>query len=194
MPAPTRTTQSNSNIKLAVGFLAAALIAVIYYFFFWSDLVKSLRQAHDRQAQLRIEEQSLMVAYKNYIDDVAKLEEKKARLKDLNRVLPETSDQQSFLGAINQQADIAGLSVRRLDVADESVQTYYARLPIRLELYGKYHQLTKFLAGLSRTDRIINVENIEIYDPKVNTNEETFISARCLTTTFRAVVKSVTIK
>jgi len=79
------------------------------------------------------------------------------------------------------------LKVRIVNPLEEQNQQFYARVPVRLEVNGKFHQLAKFFAGVSRLDRIINVENIEMGQPKVGDNDETTLSVKCLTTTFRAL-------
>jgi hypothetical protein len=38
---------------------------------------------------------------------------------------------------------------------------------MKLEMSGKFHQIAKFAYELGKVDRIINVENIELTDPKV---------------------------
>ncbi len=96
----------------------------------------------------------------------------------------------SFLTAINQQAEIAGLKVRLVNPLDEQPQQFYARVPVQLEVIGNFHQLARFFAGVSRLDRIINVENINLGKP-INPNPtadegESIITTSCLTTTFHA--------
>ena len=38
---------------------------------------------------------------------------------------------------------------------------------MRLEMSGRFHQIAKFAYELGKVDRIINVENIELTEPKV---------------------------
>ena len=68
---------------------------------------------------------------------------------------------------------------------EEREEAYYARVPMRLELGGRYQQMAKFVYEVGRLDRIINVENIELVDPKLD-GEEVRLKARCLVTSFRA--------
>lgn len=187
--AGSKLAKVGTPVKLLGGFAGLGLIALVYYFFFYSDLSSAVQAAQERNEQLKQEELAAAQAYKAYVDDATKLEEKKARARDLNKMLPETSEMASFLQAVNQQAEIAGLKVKTVVPVDEQNQQFYARVPVRLEVNGKFHQLAKFFAGVGRLDRIINVENIEMGSPVRGDNEETTLQAKCLTTTFHALPK-----
>jgi type IV pilus assembly protein PilO len=189
-PAPVKAgPRLGTPAKLLIGFAGLGVIALVYYFFFYSDLSNAVNAARERHGQLETEDVAASQAYKAYVDDSTKLEEKKARARDLNKMLPETSEIASFLQAVNQQAEIAGLKVKAVNPLDEQNQPFYARVPVRIAVTGKFHQIAKFFSGISRLDRIINVENIEMGNPKVGDNDETTLSASCLTTTFHALAK-----
>lgn len=189
-PPPAKAApRLGTGTKLLLGFAGLGVLAVVYYFFFYNDLSNAVNAARDRNAQLQTEDAAAAQAYKAYVDDSTKLEEKKARARDLNKMLPESNEIASFLQSVNQQAEIAGLKVRSVNPLDETNQPFYARVPVRLAVTGKFHQLAKFFAGVSRLDRIINVENIEMGSPRVGDNDETTLSATCLTTTFHAIAK-----
>jgi type IV pilus assembly protein PilO len=185
-PAAGKTPKIGSGVKLLLGFVGMAVLALLYFFFLFTDLSNAIKAAKDTNTRLKGDEAAAGVAYKAYLDDLTKLEEKKARSKDLNKVLPETGEMPSFLTNINQQAEVAGLKVKSVTPLDEQAQPYYYRVPVRLEVSGRFHQLAKFFAGVGRLDRIINVENIEMFNPVVGDNDETTLSAKCLTTTFHA--------
>lgn len=188
-PAGKAAPKFGTGAKLLLGLAGLAAVALVYYFFFWTDLSNAVKAAENRHAQLKTDDAQAALAYKAYVDDSTKLEEKKARARELNKILPESTEMAQFLASVNQQAEIAGLKVRVVNPLEEQNQQFYARVPVRLEVNGKFHQLAKFFAGVSRLDRIINVENIEMGQPKVGDNDETTLSAKCLTTTFRALAK-----
>ena len=70
--------------------------------------------------------------------------------------------------------------------SDEQIQPYFTRVPVKIEVSGRYHQLAKFFAGVGRLDRIINVENIELTDPKL-VGDEMMLKGKCLATAFHAL-------
>ncbi len=69
---------------------------------------------------------------------------------------------------------------------DEQTQSFYAKFPMKLELNGKFHQIAKFAYEAGRVERIINVENLEMSDPKLE-GDEMKLKAKCLATTFHAL-------
>jgi type IV pilus assembly protein PilO len=188
-PAAKAGPKVGTGAKLLLGLAGLAVVALVYYFFFWSDLSNAVTAAKDRNGQLQGEDQAASLAYKAYVDDSTRLEEKKARARDLNKVLPETAEIASFLQAVNQQAEIAGLKVKTVNPMESQKQPFYARVPVKLAVTGKFHQIAKFFAGISRLDRIINVENIEMGQPKIGDNDETTLKASCLTTTIHSLPK-----
>src|SRR5688572_20406975 len=166
-PAAKAGPRLGTGAKLLLGFAGLAVVALVYFFFFYNDLSNAVTAARDRNGQLQQEDAAASLAYKAYVDDSTKLEEKKARARDLNKVLPETNEMASFLQAVNQQAEIAGLKIKTVSPMDSQKQPFYSRVPVKVAVTGKFHQIAKFFAGISRLDRIINVENIEMGQPKI---------------------------
>lgn len=170
--------------RLGIGLVGLVAVFAIYYLFFYSDLSSAINAAVQRENQLRADKAAAEAVFASFSKDVQELEKKKAKARDLNKVLPESSEIATFLTAVNQQAEVAGLKVKTVQPADEQVQQFYTRVPVKLEVSGRFHQLAKFFAGVGRLDRIINVENIEMGTPKSGDNDETILQAKCLTTTF----------
>ena len=57
---------------------------------------------------------------------------------------------------------------------------------MKLEISGRFHQIAKFAYEAGRVERIINVENLELADPKLE-GDEVKLHAKCTATTFHAV-------
>jgi type IV pilus assembly protein PilO len=57
---------------------------------------------------------------------------------------------------------------------------------MRLELSGRYHQIAKFFYGVGQLDRVINIENISLGDPRV-VGEDLLLRVDVLATAFRAL-------
>ena len=57
---------------------------------------------------------------------------------------------------------------------------------MRLEMTGRFQQIAKFAFELGKSDRIINVENIELTEPKV-VGDEVILKGKCLATAFHAL-------
>ncbi|MCB1155627.1 type 4a pilus biogenesis protein PilO, partial [bacterium] len=62
----------------------------------------------------------------------------------------------------------------------------YAEVPIELEMTGNYHNIAIYFDKISKQDRIINISNVKLSQPKV-VSGETQVQASCTTTAFRFV-------
>ena len=173
-----------SGAKIGLGLIGCVIVFVVYYLFFFSDLSSAVNTAKQREGQLRSDQTAADLAFDAFMKDSTELQKKIAKARDLNKVLPETSEVATFLAAVNQQAEVAGLKVKSVTPADEATLQFYTRVPVKLEVSGRFHQVAKFFGGVGRLDRIINVENIEMGSPKAGDNDETTLDVKCLTTTF----------
>jgi type IV pilus assembly protein PilO len=66
---------------------------------------------------------------------------------------------------------------------DEKTETFFAKVPMRIDVTGRFHQIAKFAYEIGKLDRIINVENISMAQPKLE-GDDVVLKAHCLATTF----------
>ena len=57
---------------------------------------------------------------------------------------------------------------------------------MKVSLVGRYHQVAKFFYGVGQLDRIINMENISLTDPKLQ-GDDIVVKTEALATAFRAL-------
>jgi type IV pilus assembly protein PilO len=108
------------------------------------------------------------------------------RARELNKVLPPDSEEDAFLSSVQTASNAAGIDLKGYWPMDEVSQAFYAKVPMKLEMSGKFHQIAKFAFELGKVDRIINVENIELSDPKIE-GDEVVLKGHCLATAFHAL-------
>ena len=92
----------------------------------------------------------------------------------------------AFLSAVQNVANVSGVQLAAWSPGDEVAEQFYARVPMKLRLVGRYHQVAKFFYGVSQLDRIINLENVMLTKPEVR-GEDVLIEVETLATAFRAV-------
>ncbi len=98
--------------------------------------------------------------------------------------LPITSDLASFIGHLQQQAAVAGVTFRKWSRLPEKTVQTYVKVPVSVAVFGTYHQIFKYFYLLGKTKRIITVENFSI--KPVDENSETiYLNASFRATTFR---------
>jgi type IV pilus assembly protein PilO len=98
--------------------------------------------------------------------------------------LPDEREIASLLSNIASSARAVGLDLTLFRNRQETYADFYAQVPVEMTMRGTYHELAQFLDRVKRLDRIVNVSNIAIRQPKVN-GDLVLIDASCTATTFR---------
>lgn len=172
--------------KFAVGVGLVAVLAIAYVVVFYGDLSNSISTAVAEEERLR---RDLAEARKNefaYEKDLADLTLRQQRQRELNKVLPTNTEYPAFLSAVQNVANVTGVSLTAWSPNQEITEEFYARVPMKLELSGRFHQVAKFLYGIGQLDRIINMENVSLSDPK-QVGDDLVLRVEGLATAFRAV-------
>ncbi len=172
--------------KALVLLLLMVLVAVGYWVALYRPLAEEIGSAEERAIRLTSEERQWVTKQATYHEDKKTLNEQRAREREQIKILPDLANMDSFLEALNGNAELAGLHLESTVPADEEPEDFYARVPVALRLRGRYHQVAKFFYNVSRLDRIINMENISILEPELVAGE-VVIRANVLATTFRAL-------
>jgi type IV pilus assembly protein PilO len=172
--------------KAGVGVLLTVLIAVAYFVLFYDEISESIAKQKRDEQTYRSELSRVKQAEFEYHKDLAELTERQQRQRDLNKILPETTEYPAFLSALQGVANISGVALQGWTPQEEVTQKFFARVPMHLILQGKFHQVAKFFYGVGQLDRIINVENISLSQPKAQ-NEELLLKVDCLATAFHTI-------
>jgi type IV pilus assembly protein PilO len=172
--------------KIGVGAGLAILVGVAYFVMGYSEVSSQIAAQKRQEVQLRQQLADARESEAAYLKDLADLTEKKQRQRDLNKVLPETAETPAFLSALQGVANISGVALNSWDPIDEVNQQFFAKVPMKLVLSGRFHQVAKFFFGVGQLDRIINLENIVLRDPK-REGDETIVTVEALATAFRAL-------
>jgi type IV pilus assembly protein PilO len=171
--------------RVGVGVAVLALTGVAYYVVFYGDLASAIQAAKSRETQLTSDLAEARKAEFAYQKDLAELSDRQQRQRELNKVLPVASEYPAFLSAVQNVANVAGVDLIGWTPSPEVPEQFYVRVPMRLELAGRYHQIAKFFYGVSQLDRIINLENVNLGKPEIR-GEDVFVRAEVLATAFRA--------
>jgi type IV pilus assembly protein PilO len=195
MAAPT-AAQSFSLSKLPLpakilfGVGSVALIAIVYWVVFFTEVSAKIEQAKKMHSDLENELARQKQAQGGYLADRDELVMRQQRQRELNKVLPADTEAAAFLSSLQQVSNVSGVDLKSWKPEEEQAQPYYAKFPMRLEISGHFHQIAKFMYEVGRLDRIINIENIELSEPKV-VGDDVDLKAKCLATTFHALKPKV---
>jgi type IV pilus assembly protein PilO len=184
--APSTLGKLSTPAKVAVGALLMLLFFALYWVILYSDISAKLKSAEGEKSRLAGELQTQERNKASFIQDKDDLAARQVRQKDLNKALPAETEAPAFLSALQQVANVSGVDLKAWQPMDEQTQNFYAKFPMKLEIGGKFHQIAKFAYEAGRVERIINVENLEMSEPKLE-GDEMKLKAKCLATTFHAV-------
>ena len=172
--------------KIGFGAFMMALAFGVYWVAFYSDISAKRSAADADKKRLEAELQTQSTNKASYMKDKDDLSAKMLHQKDLNKALPAETEAPAFLSALQQVANVSGVDLKGWQPQDEQTQSFYAKFPMKLEISGRFHQIAKFAYEAGRVERIINVENLELADPKLE-GDEVKLHAKCTATTFHAV-------
>ena len=169
--------------KIGVGAVLCALLAVTYYVLLHTDVAAKIDREKAQTSNLEAELSRQKQAQASYFADRDELAMRQQKQRELNKVLPIDTEAATFLSAIQATSNISGIDLKGWSPLEEVPQTFYAKVPMKLQMTGHFHQVAKFIYEVGKQDRIINIENLELSDPKAE-GEDIVLKATCLATTF----------
>jgi type IV pilus assembly protein PilO len=186
--AINRSTLSRLAPAAKAGLCAGGmlLLGAGYFFLFHSELEDSLSSAETKGGSLTQDLGKARTAEQAYQKDLAELAEREQRQKELNQILPATTEYPQFLSAVQSAANVSGVSLSAWTPREKVPGKFYARVPMKVELTGRFHQIARFFYNVGQLDRIINMENISITDP-ARVDDEVMLKTEALATAFHVV-------
>ena len=133
-----------------------------------------------KEQKLRAELSSARQNEFSYQKDLAELSERQQRQRELVKILPTDTEYPAFLSAVQNVANVSGIALTAWSPLPEEPDQFYSRVPMKVSLTGRYHQIAKFFHGVGQLDRVINMENISLIDPKVDGSEWNCLDSRRL--------------
>jgi len=180
--------------KVGIGAGLLVLVGVAYFVVFYGDIASNIKAAEGQETKLRGDLADARKVEFAYQKDLQELTERQQRSRELEKILPTTTEYPSFLSSLQAVANVAGVTLSAWTPQQELTEKFYARVPMKLELIGRYHQIAKFFYGVGQLERIINMENIALTEPKKDARpavgDEVPVKVEALATAFRAVSES----
>jgi type IV pilus assembly protein PilO len=183
---PSALSRLTMPAKIGIGAALMILSGVVYFVVFYGDLATSIKAEEGRERQLRDDLAEAQKAQHAYQLDLAELSDRQQRQRELNKILPATTEYPAFLSSVQSVANVAGVNLSGWYPQGEAPDQFYARVPMKIELEGRFHQIAKFFYNVGQLDRIINMENITITEPKVK-GDEVILKVSALATAFHSI-------
>jgi len=160
------------------------LVAAGYWSFVYSGRRAEMASLREKVEALRDQRNA-----KEHL--VANLDEERATIRqlqgDLQRAevqLPDKKEIPDLLSMISSVGREAGLEILLFRQKAERYQDFYAEVPVDVLVRGNYHQVATFFDHVGQLDRIVNVSDISMKDPK-DENGSMVVSTSCSAVTFR---------
>lgn len=182
--------QANSFAALPTGakifglVLALLLVTGGYYFGLHMSLDQKIADANRRSKVLEGQLKEANDRQREYLRLREELAAREQLDKQNLRVLPQTAEIPAFLDDLNRLAELSGLETGSVKPQPETTEEFYISVPVSLQIRGRYHQLAKFFYNVSRLERAINMQDLELSPGSKDGASETLqVSVRA--TTFR---------
>lgn len=173
-------------LNFQIGVLVACLLAIcgIYYQVFYSSVDEEVQNAKGEYTRLENDNKAAKDRereYKKMIKEKGDLD----RTLNANQVsLPATAALPSFIGHLQRQAAVAGVSFKNWSRQPEQPVGGYVKVPVAIQVIGNFHQILKYFHLLGQTKRIITIEDFDL-TPEKSDSDDVLLRANFRATTFR---------
>ena len=148
--------------KAVLVIFLCGVVAGGWYWFVTLDQLDNLTRVEARETELKASleaKQRLAANLEIHREQLTQIEES---LTDLLRQLPGSAEIAALLVDVSQTGLAAGLEFDLFRPAGEVSKSFYAELPIQVEVTGAYHELGRFVSGLAALPRIVTVHDVGI--------------------------------
>jgi type IV pilus assembly protein PilO len=175
-------------VRTIIAILPALVIAIAVTFMLILPKNKEIKALESKiQAQENEIAKSQAKAEK-LTELIAENERLRNRLNELKEQLPEEKEVSDLLKQVSDLGIASGLRI--LLWKPEQRVTHLSgivyEIPVKVELSGSYHNLGYFFSSLTRLNRIVNISDIKLGDPKP-AKDSTVLKVTFAATTFSAI-------
>lgn len=172
--------------KIKIVILISIFIVPLLLFYFLSFKPQDEKIASLKQQGKTIEEELKKI--RNVVKDLPKFkkefEDIQKEFEAMSVLLPKTQEIPNLLRSISDLGKNNGLDFLRFVPGSEVQKDFYAEIPVDISIVGPYHNLGSFLDKVSKLDRIVTVNNINV-DKSAKEDTEVLLSSTCRLLTYR---------
>jgi type IV pilus assembly protein PilO len=186
------------NISAKVQSLVIVVIALVItggaYFTVYKSIDDSNR-ANRLALQAKMRDNDMLRPYeKNMNQLIADTASLKQQLERQKLIVPDEKEADQFMRLMQNTAMQSGIEVRRYTSKPTVQHEFYTEVPFDLELDGPYFAMLNFFERVSRLERIINVNNMQMgaldakggggFKKNYQYAPQESVGAKCVATTF----------
>jgi type IV pilus assembly protein PilO len=142
------------------------LTAALHFTLFNSQSEKNA--AAQKALEEKVAENNELESYRPKLKQMEQqLAELKQQLEIEQRIVPDEKEIDSFMIMLDEEAQKAGVELRRYLAKDTKSQQYYTEVPFDMELDGSYYSVLNFFDRVSKLERIINISGLLVSTSKL---------------------------
>ena len=169
-----------------IGVLAGLVVAILLldYFLFYSprsDEISKLTQEVESQRNERDKKKKEAANIPKLKEQMARLD---GRLKEAVAQLPDRKEIPDLLSSISNKVRESGLDILIFRPRAENIQEFYAEIPVDIVVRGGFHNVATFFDEVGRLNRLVNIANIELRNPRAN-EDQIIMEVSTVAITFR---------
>jgi type IV pilus assembly protein PilO len=112
------------------------------------------------------------------------LQEWDAKLKAAVAQLPDRKEIPDLLSSLSTKARESGLEILLFRPRAENFQEFYAEIPVDIVVRGGFFNAVTFFDEVGKLNRLVNIDNIDLKNPKVG-GDQVALDIATLATTYR---------
>ncbi|MDG2303626.1 MAG: type 4a pilus biogenesis protein PilO [Candidatus Binatia bacterium] len=170
--------------KLAIVIAVPILILLAYYVFMLGPRMSRTAGLRERIGEMLEERDRKQIETARFADREQQVAELDRKLQTAITRLPDEKEIPELLSSISSLGRDSGLDILIFRQKPEGYQEFYAEVPVDMQVRGTYHQVASFFDEVAKLDRIVNVSNIVLRDPKI-ADDDLLLEANSTVTTFR---------
>jgi len=160
------------------------LVGLVYATYFYLPIRGEIAAKRERLARLERERETKKKLVSNLDEMRRVVAELNGALREAAAQLPDKKEIPDLLSSVSSRGREAGLEILVFRQRPEVYQDFYAEVPVEIQVEGAYHQIRMFLDKVGALNRIVNVSDISIRQPRVQ-GDAVVVQASCSATTFR---------
>lgn len=148
------------QVALVVG-LAVAVTVALYFVVYKS--IDDENRANKLALEAKLRDNALLQPYeKNMGQLIADIDALKAQLERQKLIVPDEKEADRFMHLMQNTATASGIEIRRYLAKPAAQKEYYTEVPFDMEIDGPYYSVLNFFERVSKLERIINVDNVQM--------------------------------
>ncbi len=159
--------------RYAIAIGIPLLIAILFYFLYYSPKSKEIQKLKSEIAKQEQEISNAEVKLRKLPKLKALYAIRLKELEDLKRQLPEEKEVSGLLKQVSDLGIKSGLVIGLWKPSNKRTHPsgVVYEIPVKVEMRGAFHRLGYFFSALSGLNRIVNIANLKLGNPKVSGNE-----------------------